>query len=197
VVSTLDLLTFPDGYWLPQIVDLSLMARIRAEHYRPGKVRVVQAPTGHSKGLRLVESSYRKERGLYDFTRIRRVPWMECLIRKATGHVLVDQVGPLALGYGANAVEGWGMSMPVISSGPPAVLQRMRETWGSLPFYAVGTSQDEVRAAVRAFVLDVDLRAEWASRGLAHARRFHDVEPFVAAFRRYAEAAMGESAVAA
>lgn len=196
VVSTLDLLTYPDGGWLPQIVDLSFMAAIRAEHYQPGRVRVVQAPTGHTKGHPLVKKSYRREHGLYELVEIRHAPWLECLARKATGDVLVDQVGRLALGYGANAVEAWGMGMPVISSGPPDVLARMRDEWVGLPFYAIGTHKDDVGSAIREFVLDAELRAEWAARGLAHARRFHDVEPFVAAFRGYAEQALGMEAAA-
>lgn len=189
VVSTLDLLTFPDGHWLPQIVDLSLMAEIRQEHYRPGpRVRVVQAPTGRTKGSRLVKVSYRKEKGAYDYVGIHRVSWMECLARKATGDVLVDQVGTLALGYGANAIEAWGMGLPVISSGPARVLDRMREEWGGLPFYPVAEGNESVREAIRRFVLDADLRAEWGARGLAHARRFHDNAPFVQRFRQLAGA---------
>lgn len=195
VVSSIDLLIgLPDSVgWLPQIVDIARMAEIRAEEYGPSPhFRVSHAPTSRqAKGTRVIVASVRKLRGQVEWEMIQRRPWAECLRRKARTDLYVDQ---LTYGFGANAVEAWGMSMPVFGSASGDILERMRAEWGTLPFYDCGQTRESVMAALRLFAADRDLSAGWAARGLAHARKYHDQSPFVTTFRGYAGQAMGGAA---
>lgn len=195
VVSTLDLLTFPDGHWLPQIVDLSAMADIRAQEYVPTtRLRVSHAPSSkRAKATQTFVRAERKLKGLIEWDLISRRPWAECLSRKARSDLYADQ---LTFGYGANAVEAWGMGLPVLAGAPKPILARMRDTFGELPFYCVPNDREAVMDAFRLFA-DPGLRAEWGERGLQHARRFHDLEPFVARFRQLAEQATNVTEAAA
>lgn len=100
---------------------------------------------------------------------IEEVPWAECLERKAKADIYFDQV---KLGYGNNAIEAWGMGIPVIAGAQDATLEEMARRFDGLPFYSA--TEDTIYDAVKALVEDEGLRQQYAAKGQAHARRFHD-----------------------
>jgi hypothetical protein len=111
---------------------------------------------------------------------IERVTWGECLRRKARADIYIDQV---ILGYGCNAIEAWGMGLPVIAGVDPdradavnhpipgSTRDRMLREFGSLPFYEA--SESTIVDTLRELVKSAELRAEWAVRGMEHVGRFH------------------------
>lgn len=176
LVSTIDLEILQPGVtWLPAPYDLRPLRALR-EAYRPSDViRIAHAPTD-----RLVKSTAAviaavaelQARGIpVELDLIERRPWAECLQRKAQADIFVDQLG---LGYGCNAVEAWGMGMPVVANAAdPAVLARMRELFdGPLPFYQA--TEDTLADRLAAMVKSPSLRQEYAAIGTAHVERFHD-----------------------
>jgi hypothetical protein len=175
VVSGLEMQALePVCEWLPQPHDLDALARWRDP--RPGTVRIVQCPTRASKGADLVRAAVRELAERYDvtFERVEGVAWEESLRRKGGADIFVDQVGPGAYGYGNNAVEAWAMGIPVVSEAPdPAVRERMVAAWGELPFLAPTPDVPLVRV-LEELIRSAALREEWAGRGHAHARRYHD-----------------------
>lgn len=112
--------------------------------------------------------------------------WDECLERKARADLYFDQV---ILGYGNNAIECWGMGIPVIAGAAPATLDEMRRRFGDLPFYVA--TEATIYDALKALVESADLRAEYAAKGLAHVRQWHDEAKVVAQLQDiYQRAAM-------
>ena len=115
---------------------------------------------------------------------IEGVPWSECLARKAKADVYFDQV---KLGYGNNAIEAWGMGIPVIAGAAPATQAEMVRRFGDLPFYNAteATLYDALRA-----MLNPSIRELYAHRGLMHVRKYHDervvVEQLKDVYRRAA-----------
>jgi hypothetical protein len=91
---------------------------------------------------------------------------------KATADIYFDQV---ILGYGCNAVEAWGMGIPVIAGAQPWTLNKMTELWGGLPFYSA--TEQTIADSIRDLVQSQDLRAEYAGKGMAHVRTYHDEKP--------------------
>jgi len=186
--STVDLAELaPDRItWLPTAYDLDTLAELRRTYRRPddGMVRISHAPTMRTlKGTdALIEAvNTLQEEGLpVELDLIERVPWAECLRRKASADIYVDQ---LLLGYGCNAIEAWGMGLPVVAGVDPAGAEavnhpipastrdRMLSEWGSIPFYEA--SVDTLLASLRDLVTNPELRAEWALRGMEHVARFH------------------------
>jgi hypothetical protein len=104
-------------------------------------------------------------------------PWAESLAVKATADIYFDQVG---LGYGCNAVEAWGMGIPVIAGADLWTLAQMRKVWntGDLPFYRA--TADSIVDALREMVEVADLRAEYSVKGLAHVNKYHAEKPALA-----------------
>jgi len=100
---------------------------------------------------------------------LERLPHVQCMERKAKAHVLIDQVGKYALGYGRNALEAWAFGLPVISDAPDEVCQAL----GELPFYQASTVE-QIRSAVKQLHSSHPFYAEWSARGYAHLRRCHD-----------------------
>jgi hypothetical protein len=126
-----------------------------------------------------------KDEGLaVELDLIERTTWAECLRRKATADIYFDQ---LYLGYGCNAIEAWGMGLPVIAGLDPdraaevnhpipeTTRARMLHEWGSMPFYE--TTEAALLDSLRDLVKSAELRAEWALRGMAHVARFHGQLP--------------------
>ncbi len=186
-VSTFDLRR-PDPdqlHWLPTAYDLDVLMAIRDDHFRPndGRVRIVHAPTTKDgKNTSTLEQAVRElvAEGLpIDLIVVRGVSNAECLRIKATADIVFDQ---LAWGYGCNAVEAWGMGIPVISGADAWTTNLMKQEWGGLPYAnaKIATLKDVVRRMVES----ADMRAEWAAHGRAHFMRFHDD---VAALGRLAE----------
>lgn len=175
VASTLDLTMLePDVRWLPSPYDLGFLAGIREHAYVPSeRIRIAHAPTNRTvKGTRPFEAIVRRLGREFplDVDIIENRPWAECLERKARADIYYDQVG---LGYGNNAVEAWGMGIPVVAGvADPAVKQRMQDVWGALPF--VDASTETLEAKLRALIESRAMREDYSARGLSFVRHFHD-----------------------
>ncbi len=180
-VSTIDLMKpAPELLtWLPTAYNLAELRAIRGRHRRPadGKVRIAHAPT--DRGIKSTDALIAavdalKAEGLpVELDVIEGVSWAQCLARKAAADIYFDQV---QLGYGCNAVEAWGMGMPVIAGAAPWTLDRMgKEFGGVLPFYTA--TEDTILDAVRVLVTSVDARAEYVEHGTNHVERFHAERP--------------------
>jgi hypothetical protein len=181
VVSTVDLLlSVPAGKhaeWMPQVIDIDHMQKLRLAYDPPvgRKVRVSHAPTNRMiKGTRHVVRAMRRLRSQADFVLIQREPWWVCLMMKAASDIFIDQ---LYLGYGNNAIEAWGMGLPVLSGASSDILEVMRREYGTIPFFT--TTGDAIENDVRRFISDPDLRAEWAGIGVRHIERFHVPEAWL------------------
>ena len=180
-VSTLDLTEIaPDALtWLPIAYDLNELAEIRLRHRREpdGRVLIASAPSMRTwKSTDLLEQAVAElqAEGLpVDLDVIEDVTNAECLERKARADIYFDQV---LLGYGCNAIEAWGMGIPVVAGAQPSTLDLMRREFdGVLPFYTA--TEATIADALRDLVKSESLRAEWALIGMEHARRFHDELP--------------------
>lgn len=183
LVSTLDLwlLAPTETEWLPCPYDLQALSALRnslceplSRSRRPGKVKVAHAPTSRKiKGTAaLLAAVERLQAEGYDLELdlIEKVSWAECLTRKAQADIYYDQT---LLGYGNNAIEAWGMGIPVIAGAAERTLAEMRKRFSNeLPFYQA--SESTLYEALKALVESADLRAEYAEKGLNHVRRFHD-----------------------
>jgi glycosyltransferase involved in cell wall biosynthesis len=200
VVSTHDLLRFaPDELqWLPTCYDLDALEAIRSSYRRPddGRVRVVSAPTNREiKSTDKLEAAVRalQAEGLpVDLVLVQNKTNRECLEIKATADVYFDQVG---LGYGVNAVEAWGMGLPVIAGADDWTLDAMRRDFGrTLPFMVA--TEDTIADAIRALVVSESQRRQYAKRGRAHAAKFHAEKPaLIRLAKLYAEAVERKAAV--
>lgn len=166
----------PGTVWLPQPHDMDALAAIRRKVFRRhNTLRIVQCPTRPSKGTAIVQEAVKRlaEQHDFEFEVVSGVSWAECLARKARADIFIDQIGPGAWGYGNNAVEAWAMGMPVISEAPdPKVHRRMLDTWGELPF--LSTHGSTVEEQLERLITSKPLREEYAARGEAHGRAFHD-----------------------
>lgn len=184
-VSTVDLMRVaPDAlHWLPTAYDVDMLVAMGEANRREedGRIRVVQCPTDgpHSpyKSTPLLEAAIGKlqAEGLpVDLIVVRDKPWAEAMVLKAQADIYFDQV---ILGYGCNAVEAWGMGIPVVAGADSWTLAKMREVYGSatLPFYTA--SIDTIADAIRDLAGSKTKRTTWAKRGMAHVRKFHDELP--------------------
>ena len=149
-VSTIDLLRFaPDELtWLPTCYDLDALEATRTAYRRPsdGRVRVVSAPTNREvKSTDALEAAVRElqAEGLpVDLVLAQNMTHAACLEVKATADIYFDQV---QLGYGCNAIEAWGMGIPVVAGADDWTLDAMRREFGTrtLPFMVA--TRDEHR----------------------------------------------------
>jgi hypothetical protein len=176
LVATLDLwLLNPDETeWLPCPYNLNALQKRQSLPRSPGMVKVAHAPTARK--IKSTEPFLRAVQRLQDegyeleLDLIEKVSWKECLQRKASADIYFDQT---ILGYGNNAIEAWGMGIPVIAGASERTLQEMRRRFSNeLPFYQ--TTEGTIYEALKAMVQSPDLRAEYAERGLWHVQRFHD-----------------------
>lgn len=184
-VSTIDLTrSAPDLlHWLPTAYDIDALAAfakkrdVLKHRIRPdGRIRVVSAPTNRelkSTAQLIAAVRHLQGEGLpLDLELIEGRTNLEVLTAKATADIVFDQT---MYGYGCNAVEAWGMGVPVIAGADDWTLAAMRKAWGGLPFYEA--TDATIADAIRALAQSKDLRAEWGARGLAHVRRYHDEKP--------------------
>jgi hypothetical protein len=181
-VSTIDLLRFaPDELkWLPTCYDLDELARLREANRRPadGRVRIVSAPTNREiKSTDALEAAVRElqAEGLpVDLVIVQGKTWAECLAVKATADIYFDQV---QLGYGCNAIEAWGLGIPVVAGADDWTLDAMRREFGTkaLPFMVA--TETSIADALRALVVSESQRKAYAARGLKHAQKFHAEKP--------------------
>lgn len=187
VAATVDLEALErDVTWLPApynfdgpLVDwrwprMPSFAELRRRNYVPAeRIRIAHAPTNRGvKGTDVFLAAMRSLADRYDISLIliEGRPWDRCLARKAQADIFVDQ---LILGYGNNAIEAWGMGMPVVCGVlDPAVRRRMLELWGRLPF--AEASADTLEAVLERLIVSAAMRREFAEIGTEHVRRFHD-----------------------
>lgn len=200
-VSTIDLQRpAPDLLpWLPTAYDIDALTAYGEAHRRTpdGRVRIVHAPTNRDfKHTALFLEAVRQlqEEGLpLDLDLIEGVTWAECMERKAKADILYDQI---AYGYGCNAVEAWGMGIPVIAGADEWTLNRMWTEWGTTPFFgspSEPTTADSLKDHIKRLASSAELRASWGEHGHAHVRKYHDEMPALAilaelyekAIRRY------------
>jgi hypothetical protein len=196
-VSTVDLMQ-PNPellHWMPTAYDIDWLEAFGKAHRRQpnGVLRVVQCPTDlgpdypykSTAVLRKAVDGLRAQGMNIELVVVRDTPWIDAMAIKATADVYFDQV---KLGYGCNAVEAWGMGIPVIAGADEWTLQQMRRVYDTkdLPFYEA--TEDTISAAL------VDMasegkRSEYAARGMQHVRRYHDELPALsrlASLYRYA-----------
>jgi hypothetical protein len=190
-VSTVDLLRWaPDAHWLPTAYDLDELAQIGKDNRRAadGMVRIVSCPTNAEyKSTALLEAAVRELQtdGLpVELVLVSGKPWAECLRIKATADIYFDQIAVPKIdypgGYGCNAIEAWGMGIPVVAGADEWTTARMRQEWNlgrfeDPPFVeATDTTMVDV---LRSLVQSSELRALAASHGMAHAQRYHAEKP--------------------
>jgi hypothetical protein len=196
-VSTVDLMQ-PNPevlHWMPTAYDIDWLEQFGKAHRRQpnGVLRVVQCPTDlgpdypykSTAVLRKAVEGLQAQGMAIELVVVRDTPWIDAMAIKATADVYFDQV---KLGYGCNAVEAWGMGIPVIAGADEWTLQQMRRVYDTkdLPFYEA--TEDTISAAL------VDMasegkRSEYAARGMQHVRRYHDELPALsrlASLYRYA-----------
>lgn len=154
--------------WLP-----FPMAAIHGREPDDEPFTVCHAPTNRiKKGTSMVVEALDGLDGI-KLDLLERMPHAQCMERKARAHVLIDQVGPRALGYGCNAVEAWALGMPVISDGPDTVCEALEKRAGALPFYRASTAE-QIRSAVERLRDEPSFFAEWSDWGRTYLRRWHD-----------------------
>ena len=175
VVSTLDLHVASGLDWLPPPIDVEAM---RAMKQPPtDRVLIAHAPTNRAikSTDALIEAVKRmQDEGLdVELDLIEHRPWTECLERKAKADIYFDQV---ILGYGCNALEAWGMGIPVVAGAADETLDEMERRFGHLPFYHA--TEETIYDALKKLVESPKLRAEYGRIGHEYVRKYHD-EPVV------------------
>ena len=183
-VSTIDLMRYaPDAItWLPSAYDVAALKAFGEAHRRKpdGRIRVVSAPTNRTwKSTDALEAAVAKlqaEGVKVDLVLIEGKTWDECMTVKATADIYFDQV---ILGYGCNAIEAWGMGIPVIAGADAWTMERMEAEYdGTIPFYTA--TVESIGDAIRSLAESKDMRAEYAGLGMAHVLRYHDEKPALA-----------------
>lgn len=178
LVSTLDLwLLAPEHTeWLPAPYDVDWLQGLR-NHHGTDRIVIAHAPTNREvKSTRpFLEAIQRLKDDGYpvELELIERAPWDECLERKARADIFFDQT---ILGYGCNALEAWGMGIPVVAGGADATLDEMERRFGHLPFYHA--TEDTIYDALLELVESPELRDQYGQIGYEYMRTYHD-EPVV------------------
>jgi glycosyltransferase involved in cell wall biosynthesis len=192
VVSTIDLHLVSGLEWLPPPVDVRGLKMTRQEQQaaspeaigaelagarEPARVLISHAPT--NRGVKSTDEFLKAVKRLQDegypvdLDLIEHRPWAECLERKAKADIYFDQV---ILGYGCNALEAWGMGIPVVAGAADETLDEMERRFGHLPFYHA--TEETIYDALKELVESPELRAEYGRIGHEYVKRYHD-EPVV------------------
>lgn len=182
LAGSLDLIPLGDMELLPIVADIDKFSAIRQRVYQPSdKVRIAHAPTNRAfkstvNFLDAVDRLEKKHPIEVDI--IEKVPWEECLERKARADILFDE---LTHGYGANALEAWSMGIPVVSGvADNRVRELMVGKFGgrSLPF--LEATPHTLERTLETLIIDPDLRSALARRGRKHVELFHSGAAIVA-----------------
>ena len=187
-VSTVDLMRVAPHllYWAPTAYDIDWLQDFgKANRDDHGDViRVMQAPTDgglktqtHYKSTAALVAAVEKvkAKGINaELVIVQDKPWIEAMTLKASADIYFDQV---KLGYGCNAIEAWGMGIPVIAGADSWTLAKMREVYGTdtLPFYEA--TEDTITDAIVDLATSKAKRTAYAKKGMAHIRKFHDELP--------------------
>lgn len=185
ICSTLDLYLQEAGEWIGSPYDLEWLSGFRD---RQEILTVAHAGTeldSKSTGVFLDAAKRLSKEIPLEVLHITGMSWLDCLRVKGRADIYFDQI---LTGYGNNAVEAWGMGIPVISGIEPkearrrghfisdATPEEMERRWSGLPFVRAdeGTIYDALR-----LLADPLERVRWGSRGALHAARFHDQQVVV------------------
>ena len=197
IASTANLELFaPPGVirWVPISYDLDWLRSIHTQAQRqlvsyPSVLTIAHAPT--NRAIKSTEAFIEAMRTLIGeglplrMLLIEHVSHAECLALKAQADVLVDQ---LELGYGCNAIEAWGMGIPVVGG----IAHRdwyghMTQRWGGMPlFEATGATLTD---RLRELITNPRLREEYAARGTEHFLVHHTQEHHVQLMKEVYESA--------
>jgi len=123
---------------------------------------------------------------------IERASWAQCLARKSRADIFFDQT---LLGYGCNALEAWGMGIPVVAGASDETLDEMERRFGHLPFYHA--TEETIYDALKELVESPELREQYGQIGHDYVRRFHSEEVVVAQLKDLYLRAIGSEAKAA
>lgn len=192
IASTVDLhaISPAEVTWLPQAFDLAELQKYRDPQPDDGILRIAHAPTNRAiKGTTALEQTVLKLQRLgapVTLDIIEGVSNKECLKRKGRADLFVDQ---FLLGYGNNAIEAWGMGLPVLAGVQPEKCmplirqqipeetpQIMQELWDGYPFYF--TTEETLTDSILQMV-NPETRQKWADRGMQHFLRFHEASVVV------------------
>lgn len=189
-VSTVDLMRYsPELHWLPTAYDVDWLQEFGREHRGAPRraTRVVSAPTNRTykstDALEVAVAQLQRDGLDVELVIIEGMPWLDAMQIKATADIYFDQVAydigdkHYPGGYGCNAIEAWGMGIPVIAGADEWTSQKMREVYGSqhLPFYEATPAT--IGAAIADLATHKRKRTTYAKRGYDHIRRFHDEKP--------------------
>lgn len=205
ICSTVDLYAIApaETIWLPQAYELAelqayrttaLLQRKQEGTLNDGVLRIAHAPTNRPiKSTDALIEAVNRLRGVgvkVELDIIEKVNNRRCLERKARADIFVDQ---LLLGYGCNAIEAWGMGIPVIAGVQPqkteavirqkipnSVPETMLDIWGQYPFYEA-TEETLFHALAR--MLKPEVREQYSEIGMAHFLRFHEASKVVEQLR--------------
>ena len=173
LVSTLDLyLLAPDDLeWLPAPYDVDWLQSLRKPH-QTDRIVIAHAPTNREvkSTAQFLEAIDRlKQDYPVELELIERATWDDCLARKARADIFFDQT---ILGYGCNALEAWGMGIPVVAGASDETLDEMERRFGGLPFYHA--TEETIYDALRELVESPELRERYGRIGYSYVKRFHD-----------------------
>lgn len=206
--STLDLwlLAPDDTIWLPAPYDINWLQSLRRQQ-RPSAtagsktigsvdrqgatIRIAHAPTARTikstehfvTAMERLQADYPVEVDV-----IERVSWAECLRRKARADIFFDQT---ILGYGCNALEAWGMGIPVVAGGADETLDEMERRFGGLPFYHA--TESTIYEALRELLESPKLRQRYGRIGHDYVREWHDEAKVVERLKGIYHRALGQS----
>lgn len=188
VVATFDLLRHaPELEWLPHPVNTDQMQRIRISEYVSNKrLKVIQSPGAGDNGTdRFLQAAFESEAN-FDVEILRRLPWDECMKRKARADLLFDSFD---IGYGMTSVEAFAMGIPVISGGDELTLRQIEHHLGFVPF--MQATHDSIGAVLDEAVRDWNVRTHYAALGEQVAWDFHAEAKVVQRLRSIYQRAMG------
>jgi hypothetical protein len=196
LASTLDLwLLGPDILeWAPAPVDVEALRPMKQP--ATDRILIAHAPTNRqikstdaflAAVWRLQNEGFPVELDLIEHT-----PWKECLARKAKADIFFDQV---ILGYGCNALEAWGMGIPVIAGAQDDTLDEMERRFGQLPFYHA--TEETIYDALKEMVESPELRRRYGKIGHDYVKRYHDYPVVVEQLKGIYRRALGQESKAA
>jgi hypothetical protein len=185
ISATIDLELLGLGQWVPAPYDTDWLATFRDPQPVLTIAHAGTDAVSKSTGPFLAACGRLAKEVPIRVLHINSLPWAECLRLKGQADIYFDQV---LTGYGLNAVEAWGMGIPVVAGIEPREARKrghlipdetpdeMARRFGGLPFVRAdeGTIYDALRLLV-----DPAERVKWAERGMSHVRRFHDQRPVV------------------
>jgi hypothetical protein len=197
IVSTVDLWALAPEHttWQPQTYQLHELQSYRVPN-ETDTIRISHAPTnrGIKSTVALIAAVDRlkKEGANVELDVIERRSNVECLRRKGRSDIYVDQ---LFLGYGCNAIEAWGMGLPVVAGIDPErcsqivrqhispdTRDRALEQWGSIPY--IESSETELYAVLSKLIQSKSLRTRWANKGMKHFMLHHEAEASIPRLRQ-------------